>query len=247
MLLSKKQYPEKTDPLNQEINEKIKSLIAGKKIILFSGSFDPFHKGHFGLAKHVYSLFRANIVITAFEEVIEKPNLSKIAIRNQIIDLSIRKTPYFLRWNQSDHLNCDNVMRYLTDYQIYKLFGIDSFQSFLRNPGAGSQLDQCEIIIHLRPGWEFIRLSDLLKKPYQEIDISLTDPPWMLAQTIFIERILFNQETKRYIYLLKPLETISSQSIKNYFRIQNYNEVKKLMVNPKAAKLYISSNHRLYK
>lgn len=132
-----------------------------KKIGILGGTFDPFHKGHFLLAKTAYEQFSLDEVwIMPNGNPPHKKNIEQtdFEIRCEMIRLAIDDTPYMKLCDvegseESYHYTYETLGEFHRCYpedQFYFIIGADSLNDFptWREPGKITQL--CTLLVASR-------------------------------------------------------------------------------------------------
>lgn len=132
-----------------------------KRIGILGGTFDPFHKGHFLLAKTAYEQFKLDEVwIMPNGNPPHKRNIEQtdFEIRCEMIRLSIKEAPYMVLCNyegseDSYHFTYQTLGEFKKMYpddEFYFIIGADSLRDFptWREPAIISQL--CTLLVACR-------------------------------------------------------------------------------------------------
>ena len=132
-----------------------------KRIGILGGTFDPFHKGHFMLAKTAYQQFELDEVwIMPNGNPPHKRNIEQtdFEIRCEMIRLSIKEAPYMVLCDyegseDSYHFTYQTLGEFKKMYpddEFYFIIGADSLRDFptWREPGIISQL--CTVLVACR-------------------------------------------------------------------------------------------------
>lgn len=132
-----------------------------KKIGILGGTFDPFHKGHFMLAKTAYEQFELDEVwIMPNGNPPHKRNIEQtdFEIRCEMIRLAIKGVPYMVLCDyegseDSYHFTYQTLGEFKKMYpkdEFYFIIGADSLRDFptWREPGIISQL--CTLLVACR-------------------------------------------------------------------------------------------------
>ena len=132
-----------------------------KRIGILGGTFDPFHKGHFLLAKTAYEQFKLDEVwIMPNGNPPHKRNIEQtdFEIRCEMIRLSIKEAPYMVLCNyegseDSYHFTYQTLGEFKKMYpddEFYFIIGADSLRDFptWREPEIISQL--CTLLVACR-------------------------------------------------------------------------------------------------
>lgn len=132
-----------------------------KRIGILGGTFDPFHKGHFMLAKTAYQQFELDEVwIMPNGNPPHKRNIEQtdFEIRCEMIRLSIKEAPYMVLCDyegseDSYHFTYQTLGEFKKMYpkdEFYFIIGADSLRDFptWREPGIIAQL--CTLLVACR-------------------------------------------------------------------------------------------------
>ena len=139
------------------------------KICLFGGTFDPLHIGHLLIAQTVYEAenFDKILFIPAYAPP-HKNVVTPMKHRIEMVKIAISDNPNF-EYSDVDILRkgisytIDSIVdikrKYeLTDDEIYFLIGSDSLIDFKNWKNPKEILDECNVIVAIRPGF---RPSDI--------------------------------------------------------------------------------------
>ena len=132
-----------------------------KRIGILGGTFDPFHKGHFMLAKTAYEQFELDEVwIMPNGNPPHKRNIEQtdFEIRCEMIRLAIKEAPYMVLCDyegseDSYHFTYQTLCEFKKMYpkdEFYFIIGADSLRDFptWREPGIIAQL--CTLLVACR-------------------------------------------------------------------------------------------------
>lgn len=132
-----------------------------KRIGILGGTFDPFHKGHFMLAKTAYEQFELDEVwIMPNGNPPHKRNIEQtdFEIRCEMIRLAIKEAPYMVLCDyegseDSYHFTYQTLSKFKKMYpkdEFYFIIGADSLRDFptWREPGIIAQL--CTLLVACR-------------------------------------------------------------------------------------------------
>ena len=139
------------------------------KICLFGGTFDPPHIGHLLIAQTVYEAenFDKILFIPAYAST-HKNGVTPIKHRIEMVKIAISDNPNF-EYSDVDIIRkgisytIDSIIdikrKYeLTNDEIYYLIGSDSLIDFKNWKDSKEILDECNVIVAIRPGF---RPSDI--------------------------------------------------------------------------------------
>ena len=141
------------------------------KICLFGGTFDPPHFGHLILAQ---TIFEAEY----FDQIVfvpantsphkDKTVVSSVSLRKEMVKIAIQENPNFIlsdieikRGGVS--YSFDTIIEYkektgIDSKNLFYLIGSDSLKTFHSWHNSDQILDECQIIVAIRPGF---RPSDI--------------------------------------------------------------------------------------
>ena len=186
----------------------------GKKICLFGGTFDPPHIGHLLVAQTIFEAenFDKIVFIPTFKTP-QKINITNIKDRLAMLRMGVTSNPHFeicdleiQRGGTSYAI--DTIMEYKSDQdcdssELYYLIGSDSLQTFHTWKEPREILDECHVIVALRPGFLPSDISNwILRKvrfasiPRFEIGSSTIRSRWRKNKTI---RYMVTQPVWEYI------------------------------------------------
>lgn len=186
----------------------------GKKICLFGGTFDPPHIGHLLVAQTIFEAenFDKIVFIPTFKTP-QKNNITDIKDRLAMLRMGVTSNPNFeisdleIQRGGTSY-TIDTVREYKSDQdydsrELYYLIGSDSLQKFYTWKEPREILDECQVIVALRPGFRPSDISNwILRKvrfaniPRFEISSSTIRLRWQENKTI---RYMVTQPVWEYI------------------------------------------------
>ena len=185
-----------------------------KKICLFGGTFDPPHIGHLLVAQTIFEAENFdNIVFTPTFKTPEKNNITDIKDRLAMLRMAVTSNPNFnineleIRRGGTSY-TIDTIREYKSDQgcdsnELYYLIGSDSLQTFHTWKEPWEILDECKVIVAIRPGFRPSDISNwILRKvrfasiPRFEISSSTIRGRWQENKTI---RYMVTQPVWEYI------------------------------------------------
>ena len=185
-----------------------------KKICLFGGTFDPPHIGHLLVAQTIFEAenFDKIVFIPTFKTP-QKNNITDIKDRLAMLRMGVTSNPKFeisdleIQRGGTSY-TIDTVRDYKSDQdydsrELYYLIGSDSLQTFHTWKEPREVLDECQVIVALRPGFRPSDISNwILRKvrfasiPRFEISSSTIRSRWQENKTI---RYMVTQPVWEYI------------------------------------------------
>jgi len=185
-----------------------------KKICLFGGTFDPPHIGHLLVAQTIFEAenFDKIVFIPTFKTP-QKNNITDIKDRLAMLRMGVTSNPNFeisdleIQRGGTSY-TIDTVREYKSDQdydsrELYYLIGSDSLQKFYTWKEPREILDECQVIVALRPGFRPSDISNwILRKvrfasiPRFEISSSTIRSRWQENKTI---RYMVTQPVWEYI------------------------------------------------
>ena len=173
-----------------------------KKICLFGGTFDPPHIGHLLVAQTIFEAenFDKIVFIPTFKTP-KKNNITDIKDRLAMLRMGVTSNPNFeisdleIQRGGTSY-TIDTVREYKSDQdydsrELYYLIGSDSLQTFHTWKDPREILDECQVIVALRPGFRPSDISNwILRKvrfaniPRFEISSSTIRSRWQENKTI---------------------------------------------------------------
>ena len=185
-----------------------------KKICLFGGTFDPPHIGHLLVAQTIFEAekFDKIVFIPTFKTP-QKNNITDIKDRLAMLRMGVTSNPKFeisdleIQRGGTSY-TIDTVRDYKSDQdydsrELYYLIGSDSLQTFHTWKEPREVLDECQVIVALRPGFRPSDISNwILHKvrfasiPRFEISSSTIRSRWQENKTI---RYMVTQPVWEYI------------------------------------------------
>jgi len=185
-----------------------------KKICLFGGTFDPPHIGHLLVAQTIFEAENFdNIVFIPTFNTPQKNNITDIKDRLAMLRMGVTSNPNFeisdleIQRGGTSY-TIDTVREYKSDQdydsrELYYLIGSDSLQTFHTWKEPREILDECQVIVALRPGFRPSDISNwILRKvrfasiPRFEISSSTIRSRWQENKTI---RYMVTQPVWEYI------------------------------------------------
>ena len=185
-----------------------------KKICLFGGTFDPPHIGHLLVAQTIFEAENFdNIVFTPTFKTPGKNNITDIKDRLAMLRMAVTSNPNFnineleIRRGGTSY-TIDTIREYKSDQgcdsnELYYLIGSDSLQTFHTWKEPWEILDECKVIVAIRPGFRPSDISNwILRKvrfasiPRFEISSSTIRGRWQENKTI---RYMVTQPVWEYI------------------------------------------------
>ena len=185
-----------------------------KKGCLFGGTFDPPHIGHLLVAQTIFEAenFDKIVFIPTFKTP-KKNNITDIKDRLAMLRMGVTSNPNFeisdleIQRGGTSY-TIDTVREYKSDQdydsrELYYLIGSDSLQKFYTWKEPREILDECQVIVALRPGFRPSDISNwILRKvrfasiPRFEISSSTIRSRWQENKTI---RYMVTQPVWEYI------------------------------------------------
>ena len=185
-----------------------------KKVCLFGGTFDPPHIGHLLVAQTIFEAenFDKIVFIPTFKTP-QKSNITDINDRLAMLRMGVTSNPNFeisdleIQRGGTSY-TIDTVRDYKSDQdydsrELYYLIGSDSLQTFHTWKEPREVLDECQVIVALRPGFRPSDISNwILRKvrfasiPRFEISSSTIRSRWQENKTI---RYMVTQPVWEYI------------------------------------------------
>jgi len=189
------------------------------KICLFGGTFDPPHIGHLLIAQTVYEAenFDKVLFIPAYTP-LYKNGITPMEHRVEMVKIAISDNPNF-EYSDVDIVRkgisytIDSIIdikrKYeLTDDEIYFLIGSDSLIDFKNWKNPKEILDECNVIVAIRPGF---RPSDI---PYWILQrVHFANIPRFELSSSKIRSRWVKDLTIRYMVTLPIWEYINKNSL----------------------------------
>ena len=185
-----------------------------KKVCLFGGTFDPPHIGHLLVAQTIFEAENFDkIVFIPTNITPEKNNVTNIKDRVAMLTMAVTSNPNFeicdMEINRGGiSYSIDTIKEYrkefkLSSNELFYLIGSDSLQNFHLWKEPSQILDNCRVIVALRPGFKPSDISNsILRKvrfasiPRFEIASSTIKDRWKDDKTI---RYMVTQPVWEYI------------------------------------------------
>ena len=185
-----------------------------KKICLFGGTFDPPHIGHLLVAQTIFEAENFdNIVFTPTFKTPGKNNTTDIKDRLAMLRMAVTSNPNFEICDMEisrggTSYSIDTIKEYKNEFnlssnEIFYLIGSDSLQNFHEWKETDQILNNCNVIVALRPGFKPTDIANrILRKvrfasiPRFEISSSTIRDRWRSDKTI---RYMVTQPVWEYI------------------------------------------------
>ena len=175
-----------------------------RKICLFGGTFDPPHIGHLLVAQTIFEAenFDKIVFIPTFKTP-EKDNVTNIKDRLAMLTMAVTSNPNFEICDMEisrggTSYSIDTIKEYKNEFnlssnEIFYLIGSDSLQNFHEWKETDQILNNCNVIVALRPGFKPTDISN-----------------WILRKVRFasIPRFEISSSTIRFVDLVNREITI---------------------------------------
>ena len=185
-----------------------------RKICLFGGTFDPPHIGHLLVAQTIFEAenFDKIVFIPTFKTP-DKENVTNIKDRLSMLTMAVTSNPNFEICDMEisrggTSYSIDTIKEYKNEFklssnEIFYLIGSDSLQNFHEWKETDQILNNCNVIVALRPGFKPTDIANrILRKvrfasiPRFEISSSTIRDRWRSDKTI---RYMVTQTVWEYI------------------------------------------------
>ena len=186
------------------------------KICLFGGTFDPPHFGHLILAQTIFEAehFDQIVFVPAHTSPHkDKTVVSSVSLRKEMVKIAIQENPNFIL---SDieikrggiSYSFDTIIEYkektgIDSKNLFYLIGSDSLKTFHSWHNSDQILDECQIIVAIRPGFrpsdinnEILARIQFANIPRIEISSTQIRKRWREDKTI---RYMVSQSVWEYI------------------------------------------------
>ena len=165
------------------------------KVCLFGGTFDPPHLGHLIIAQTIFEAenFDQIVFVPAYQPPHKNGNkVSPVDQRLKMLKIAIKENPNFILSDleiqrKGLSYSIDTIIDYkeqnnINSNELFYLMGSDSLKQFKKWKNTKKIIDECKVIVAIRPGF---RPSDI--------------PNWILAKIQFasIPRIEISSTTIR--------------------------------------------------
>ena len=185
-----------------------------RKICLFGGTFDPPHIGHLLVAQTIFEAENFDkIVFIPTYKTPKKDNVTNIKDRLAMLTMAVTSNPNFEICDMEisrggTSYSIDTIKEYKNEFnlssnEIFYLIGSDSLQNFHEWKETDQILNNCNVIVALRPGFKPTDISNwILRKvrfasiPRFEISSSTIRDRWRSDKTI---RYMVTQPVWEYI------------------------------------------------
>jgi len=186
------------------------------KVCLFGGTFDPPHLGHLILAQTIFEAehFDQIVFVPAYKTPHKDQSaVSSVDLRKEMVKIAIQENPNFIMSEIEIErggfsYSFDTIIDYkkktgVDTKNLFYLIGSDSLKTFHYWKNSDKILDECQIIVAIRPGF---RPSDIDNKilakiqfaniPRIEISSTQIRKRWKEDKTI---RYMVTQQIWEYI------------------------------------------------
>jgi len=190
-----------------------------KKVCLFGGTFDPPHIGHLLVAQTVAEAedFEKIIFILANQPPL-KNNFSKVDHRLSMLKMAVASNPKFdISEIDIDRggvsFTIDTIKEYkkienLNSKEIYYLLGSDSLISFHKWEQAKDILNECQVLVAIRPGFRPSSIPSWVLKNIQFANI----PRFEISSTTIRKRWA-EDKTIRYMVTQPVWEYVNAHKL----------------------------------
>tara|TARA_B100000029_G_scaffold495852_1_gene561346 strand:+ start:483 stop:1067 length:585 start_codon:yes stop_codon:yes gene_type:complete len=191
------------------------------KICLFGGTFDPPHLGHLILAQTIFEAehFDQIVFVPAHTSPHkDKTVVSSVDLRKEMVRIAIQENPNFIL---SDieikrggiSYSFDTIIEYkkkkdINTKNLFYLIGSDSLKTFHSWHNSTQILDECQIIVAIRPGF---RPSDIDNKILARIQFA--NIPRIEISSTQIRKRWKEDKTIRYMVSQSVWEFINENNL----------------------------------
>jgi nicotinate-nucleotide adenylyltransferase len=169
---------------------------------LYFGSFNPIHTGHLIIANHIVEnteIDKLWFVVSPHNPLKDSHSLLNEYDRLHLVELAIQDNPKFRASNVEFHLPKPSytidTLTYLTErFPLEKfsvIMGSDSFQNIKRWKNYEALLDQYDIIVYRRPGFEVEETFDG--------KVQIVDAPLLEISSTYIRTQVKDSKSIRYL------------------------------------------------
>jgi len=191
------------------------------KICLFGGTFDPPHLGHLILAQTIYEAehFDQIVFVPAYKSPHkDRSEVSSVDLRKKMVKIAIQENPNFVMSEiEIDRGGVSYSIDTIIDYKkktgtdsknLFYLIGSDSLKTFHSWRNSEQILDECQIIVAIRPGF---RPSDIDNKILAKIQFA--NIPRIEVSSTEIRRRWIEGKTIRYMVTQQVWEYINENKL----------------------------------
>ena len=191
------------------------------KICLFGGTFDPPHLGHLILAQTIYEAehFDQIVFVPAYKSPHkDRSAVSSVDLRKEMVKIAIQENPNFVMSEiEIDRGGVSYSIDTIIDYKkktgtdsknLFYLIGSDSLKTFHSWRNSEQILDECQIIVAIRPGF---RPSDIDNKILAKIQFA--NIPRIEVSSTEIRRRWIEGKTIRYMVTQQVWEYINENKL----------------------------------
>lgn len=184
-----------------------------KKIGILGGTFDPFHKGHFMLAKTAYEQFPLDeiwIMPNATPPHKKEIRQTEFSVRCEMIRLAIEDAPYMKlcsveKSEENYHYTYQTLSKFHEKYpddQFYFIIGADSLEDFptWRKPEVIAKL--CTLLVASRDETGIYQLKEKIKEIEEKFDakcLILNSPKVEAASSRIRELVSEGEDVTQYV------------------------------------------------
>jgi len=191
------------------------------KICLFGGTFDPPHLGHLILAQTIYEAehFDQIVFVPAYKSPHkDRSAVSSVDLRKEMVKIAIQENPNFVMSEiEIDRGGVSYSIDTIIDYKkktgtdsknLFYLIGSDSLKTFHSWRNSEQILDECQIIVAIRPGF---RPSDIDNKILAKVQFA--NIPRIEVSSTEIRRRWIEGKTIRYMVTQQIWEYINENKL----------------------------------
>jgi len=191
------------------------------KICLFGGTFDPPHLGHLILAQTIYEAehFDQIVFVPAYKSPHkDRSAVSSVDLRKEMVKIAIQENPNFMMSEiEIDRGGVSYSIDTIIDYKkktgtdsknLFYLIGSDSLKTFHSWRNSEQILDECQIIVAIRPGF---RPSDIDNKILAKVQFA--NIPRIEVSSTEIRRRWIEGKTIRYMVTQQIWEYINENKL----------------------------------
>jgi len=191
------------------------------KICLFGGTFDPPHLGHLILAQTIYEAehFDQIVFVPAYKSPHkDRSAVSSVDLRKEMVKIAIQENPNFMMSEiEIDRGGVSYSIDTIIDYKkktgtdsknLFYLIGSDSLKTFHSWRNSEQILDECQIIVAIRPGF---RPSDIDNKILAKVQFA--NIPRIEVSSTEIRRRWIEGKTIRYMVTQQVWEYINENKL----------------------------------
>lgn len=173
-----------------------------ERIGLFGGTFNPIHKGHLKAAEIVQKRLLLNKILFIPSYIPPHKESAEIASplhRFKMVELALEAYPKFLpssieieaKGKSYSIITLNKINKLYAEALIFFILGIDAFLEIDTWRNYEKVLTRCFFVVISRPGYEFKKVNEVMKRKYKEKIVDLSGIGRVESKLLSSARIFF--------------------------------------------------------